>query len=91
MTAPATVATATGATATGVSADGRREVLGCASGDSETEAFWTEFLRDLRDRGLDGVQLVISDDHRGLVNAIGAVLQGSSWQACWRCCTAALT
>ena len=57
-------------------------MLGCASGDSETEAFWTEFLRELRDRGLDGVQLVISDAHRGLVNAIGAVLQGSSWQRC---------
>ena len=57
--------------ATGVSADGRREVLGCATGDSETEDFWTEFLRDLRDRGLTGVQLVISDAHRGLTNAIG--------------------
>ncbi len=68
--------------ATGVSADGRREVLGCAPGDSETEAFWTEFLRDLRERGLDGVQLVISDAHRGLVTAIGTVFQGSSWQRC---------
>jgi len=68
--------------ATGVSADGRREVLGCATGDSETESFWTEFLRDLRDRGLHGVQLVISDSHRGLTNAIEAVLQGSSWQRC---------
>ncbi len=68
--------------ATGVSADGRREVLGCATGDSETEAFWTEFLRDLRDRGLTGVQLVISDAHRGLTNAIAAVLQGVSWQRC---------
>ncbi|MDP3713417.1 MAG: IS256 family transposase [Mycobacteriales bacterium] len=68
--------------ATGVSADGKREVLGCAVGDSETEAFWTEFLRDLRDRGLDGVQLVISDAHRGLVNAISAVLQGAAWQRC---------
>jgi putative transposase len=68
--------------ATGVSADGRREVLGCAVGDSETEAFWTEFLRDLRDRGLHGVQLVISDQHRGLVNAIEAVLQGAAWQRC---------
>lgn len=68
--------------ATGVSADGRREVLGCATGDSETETFWTEFLRDLRDRGLTGVQLVISDAHRGLVNAIGTVLQGVSWQRC---------
>jgi putative transposase len=68
--------------ATGVSADGRREVLGCAVGDSETEAFWTEFLRDLRDRGLTGVQLVISDQHRGLVNAVAAVLQGAAWQRC---------
>ena len=68
--------------ATGVSANGRREVLGCAVGDSETEQFWTEFLRDLRDRGLAGVQLVISDAHRGLVNAIGAVLQGAAWQRC---------
>jgi putative transposase len=68
--------------ATGVSADGRREVLGCAVGDSETEAFWTEFLRDLRDRGLHGVQLVISDAHSGLVNAVDAVLQGSAWQRC---------
>ena len=68
--------------ATGVSADGRREVLGCATGDSETEAFWTEFLRDLRDRGLSGVQLVISDAHSGLVNAVAAVLQGAGWQRC---------
>jgi putative transposase len=68
--------------ATGVSADGRREVLGCATGDSETEDFWTEFLRDLRDRGLTGVQLVISDAHRGLTNAIEAVMQGAAWQRC---------
>ena len=68
--------------ATGVSADGRREVLGCDVGDSETEAFWTEFLRGLRDRGLGGVQLVISDSHRGLTNAAAAVLQGASWQRC---------
>ena len=68
--------------ATGVSADGRREVLGCAVGDSETEDFWSEFLRGLRDRGLGGVQLVISDHHRGLMNAIGAVMVGASWQRC---------
>jgi len=68
--------------ATGVSADGKREVLGCAVGDSETEAFWTEFLRDLRDRGLAGVQLVISDAHRGLTNAVTAILQGAAWQRC---------
>jgi putative transposase len=68
--------------ATGVAADGRREVLGCAVGDSESEEFWTEFLRSLRDRGLHGVQLVISDAHRGLVNAVGAVCAGATWQRC---------
>ena len=68
--------------ATGVSADGKREVLGCSVGDSETEPFWTEFLRDLRDRGLSGVQLVISDAHRGLTNAISTVLQATTWQRC---------
>jgi putative transposase len=42
--------------ATGVSADRRREVIGCAVGDSETTDFWTEFLRGLREPGLDGVR-----------------------------------
>jgi putative transposase len=68
--------------ATGVSADGRREVLGCAVGDSETEDFWAQFLRTLRERGLGGVQLVISDHHRGLMSAIDTVMVGASWQRC---------
>jgi putative transposase len=68
--------------ATGVAADGRREVLGCAVGDSENEVFWTDFLRGLRDRGLAGVQLVISDAHRGLTRAIDTVLAGAAWQRC---------
>jgi len=68
--------------ATGVSADGRREVLGSAVGDSETEVFWAEFLRGLRERNLHGVQLVISDHHRGLMNAIDATMIGATWQRC---------
>lgn len=68
--------------ATGVRADGHREVLGVDVGDSENETFWTEFLRDLKDRGLDGVKLVVSDAHAGLRAAIGRVMQGSSWQRC---------
>ncbi len=68
--------------ATGVTADGHREVLGVDVGDSENEDFWTEFLRGLRDRGLHGVQLVISDAHRGLTNAIGTVCAGAAWQRC---------
>jgi putative transposase len=68
--------------ATGVAADGRREVLGFAVGDSEDGAFWTAFLRTLKARGLGGVQLVISDAHTGLRQAIGAVLLGAAWQRC---------
>src|SRR4029450_1411257 len=56
--------------ATGLRADGHREVLGLDVGDSENETFWTEFLRDLKDRGLAGGRLVISDAHPGLQAAI---------------------
>jgi putative transposase len=68
--------------ATGVTEDGGREVLGVMVGDSETEAFWTEFLRSLRERGLSGVRLVISDSHSGLVKAIRKVMLGAAWQRC---------
>ncbi len=76
--------------ATGVSIDGRREILGHRVGDSETGEFWTEFLRSLPGRGLAvatgdsalGVQLVISDAHRGLTGAIEKVLPGAAWQRC---------
>lgn len=68
--------------ATGVSMDGHREVLGCAVGHSEDGAFWTEFLRSLRARGLGGVRLVISDQHLGLKAAVEAVMVGSAWQRC---------
>jgi transposase-like protein len=64
-----------------VNQDGQREVLGLDVGEAETEAFWTEFLHDLRARGLSGVQLVISDAHQGLRNAIGRVI-GARWQRC---------
>ena len=68
--------------ATGVRADGWREVLGYAVGESETSPFWTEFLRSLKARGLRGVQLVISDAHQGLTQAVAGVLVGSTWQRC---------
>jgi len=68
--------------ATGITANGDREVLGVAVGDSEDEAFWTEFLRSLRRRGLAGVRLVISDAHEGLKAAARKTLQGASWQRC---------
>ena len=68
--------------AVGVAADGRREVLGFDVGDTENEGFWTEFLRSLKVRGLNGVKLVISGAHSGLKKAIGTVFQGASWQRC---------
>ena len=56
--------------ATGVTAAGRREILGLDVGDSEDEVFWRGFLTALKKRGLAGVQLVISDQHAGLVAAL---------------------
>ena len=67
--------------AVGVNTDGRREVLGMTTGDSEAEPFWTEFLRSLRHRGLRGVKLVVSDAHDGLKAAITKVLN-ATWQRC---------
>lgn len=68
--------------ATAVASDGNREVLDVAVGDSEDEVFWVEFLRRLRDRGLSGVRLVISDAHSGLKKAISRTLAGAAWQRC---------
>ncbi len=56
---------------------GRREVLGVASGPSEAETFWKSFLRSLADRGLRGVKLVISDDHKGRRSAAGKVFNAT--------------
>jgi transposase-like protein len=68
--------------AIGVCETGERRVLGLATGASESEPFWSEFLRSLVGRGLKGVQLVISDSHEGLKAAIGKVLSGATWQRC---------
>src|SRR3546814_20506512 len=57
-------------------------VLGFEVGDTESQPFWTTFLRSLKARGMDGVKLVISDAHTGLIAAIETVFQGSSWQRC---------
>src|SRR5438874_3927393 len=65
----------------GVHESGYREVIGLDVGECETEAFWRSFLRSLVERGLSGVQLVVSDAHAGLKKAIGQVL-GCPWQRC---------
>jgi transposase-like protein len=64
-----------------VNTDGRREIIGLKVGPSEAETFWSGFLKSLARRGLKGVQLVVSDAHEGLKQAIARVL-GASWQRC---------
>jgi transposase-like protein len=66
----------------GVRADGRREILAVAVADTESEATYDELFGGLKDRGLHGVQLVISDSHRGLRKAIERNFQGAAWQRC---------
>jgi transposase-like protein len=65
----------------GVHESGYREVIALDVGEAETEAFWRSFLRGLVERGLGGVQLVVSDAHAGLKKAIAQVL-GCPWQRC---------
>jgi len=68
--------------AVGVRWDGIREVLGYAVARVENEAFWEDFLKELKGRGLHGVELVVSDGHEGLKAAIQKVFPGSLWQRC---------
>ena len=68
--------------ATAVNADGKREVLGVDVVTTEDGAGWTAFLRGLVARGLAGVELVVSDAHGGLKDAIASCLPGAAWQRC---------
>ena len=68
--------------AIGVNADGFREILGVMEGAKEDAASWRAFLRQLKERGLRGVRLVISDKCLGLVEALGECLPEARWQRC---------
>lgn len=68
--------------AVGVTEEGKRSVLGVSMSLSEHEVHWRAFLKSLVERGLSGVQLVISDDHNGLKTAVRAVLGSVCWQRC---------
>jgi putative transposase len=68
--------------ATGITPGGERQVLGVSVSLSEHESHWKSFLRGLKDRGLTGVKLVISDDHEGLGAARRAILGSVPWQRC---------
>jgi transposase-like protein len=68
--------------ATGITPQGERQVLGVSASLSEHEAHWKAFLKSLKERGIHGVKLVISDDHEGLGAARRAVLGSVPWQRC---------
>jgi transposase-like protein len=66
----------------GIRDDGYREILGARIADGEDELFWSGLFLDLKDRGLSGVQLVISDGHKGIQKAVEKSFLGASWQMC---------
>ena len=69
--------------AIGVDLEGRRNVLGVDLANRESHSSWKTFLLGLRDRGLAGVEFVVSDDHAGLKAAIREVLPAAAWQRCY--------
>ncbi len=68
--------------AIGIDWAGRRRILGVELAGRESATSWRDFLLGLKERGLSGVQLAISDDHEGLKRAIGQVLPAAAWQRC---------
>ncbi|MFI0845915.1 IS256 family transposase [Mesorhizobium sp. IMUNJ 23232] len=69
--------------AVGIDWDGRRQILGVEMANRESRSAWRDFLVGLKARGLKGVELVVSDDHAGLVKAIGEVVPEAAWQRCY--------
>lgn len=69
--------------AIGINDEGRRCILGVEVAERESRNSWTQFLRGLRERGLHGVEFVVSDDHAGLKAAIREVLTDAAWQRCY--------
>jgi putative transposase len=66
----------------GIREDGLREILGASIAESEDSGFWSALFRSLKDRGLDGVEVVISDAHKGIQKAVESSFLGASWQYC---------
>jgi putative transposase len=69
--------------AIGITLDGRREVLAVELAQRESESSWRDLLLSLKERGLQGVEFVVSDDHPGLKQAIQEVLPEAAWQRCY--------
>lgn len=68
--------------AIGINDKGHRDILGIMVGDFESESTWSEFFSSLKERNLKGLDLVISDAHKGLVKAVQKHFQGVQWQRC---------
>lgn len=68
--------------AIGVDAEGRRQVLGVSVSQSEAEVHWREFFKSLIERGLHGLELIVSDAHGGIAEARKACFAGVLWQRC---------
>lgn len=69
--------------AVGIDWDGRRQILAVDMANRESRSAWKDFLVALKARGLRGVELVVSDDHAGLVAAIGELVPEAAWQRCY--------
>lgn len=69
--------------AVGIDWDGRRQILAVEMANRESRSAWRDFLVGLKGRGLKGVELIVSDDHAGLVAAIGEVIPEAAWQRCY--------
>ena len=69
---------------TGISIKGKREIIGVYIANTENETSWSLVFRDLIQRGLHGVRMVVSDDHKGIKQAIARYFQGRLWQRCQR-------
>jgi transposase-like protein len=68
--------------AIGVTSEGFRDVLGICEGAKEDKSGWSSFLRHLVDRGLSGVELIVSDACRGLIESVAEYLPDARWQRC---------
>src|SRR6516225_2579300 len=69
--------------AVGIDWEGRRQILGVELANRESRSSWRDFLNGLKERGLHGVEFVVSDDHDGLKKAIAECLLGAAWQRCY--------
>lgn len=69
--------------ALGIDWEGRRQILGVELSDRESQTSWRNFLAALKERGLHGVEFVVSDDHQGLRKAVMEVLPEAAWQRCY--------